>query len=195
MLTVDNLRGFSKIPDPNTHIYYKRHTIDGKRFYEVIDRLTEHREVMEAAMFEARYVTKREEESVPVGEPKFKAGDIVYIIPQPQVPPSRSFPSIGSSYEIDCKVLSYQLFKKAYVYEVITGNGQMLHSIAQKMLVISQDKYLYGGEEYKALKEDTELCPKGTVCSKLGDYYANEALGIGAVANGHQQLLPRLPRA
>lgn len=111
--------------------------------------------------------------------PKFNVGDIVYMTPHPNIPVSGYYPAIGSPLEIDCKVLSsdrdmrYQI----YVYRVITGNGTMLHSMPEILLVAARDKMTYI-PNCKVAKEDTELFPAGTPFRLEGEYMVNDLLGV-----------------
>lgn len=113
------------------------------------------------------------------GEPKFQAGEVVYLKPVPSKTPSSEFPSVGSDYEIDCKVISCKFSEQSnnLVYYLISGHGVQIRAI-QDHLVAAKEKHLYYPNGFFEAIQTTELFPSGTIFTRIGEYYSNDLLGV-----------------
>lgn len=110
-------------------------------------------------------------------EPLHKESDIVYLKPG-WTKPCEHYPSIGSSYEIDCKVLSHVTVKYVHYYTLVSGKGARIEDLDEVWLVKPDEKYKHLNSSFKILIEDTEIAAKDTVFLLSNGYYSNERLGI-----------------
>ncbi len=116
--------------------------------------------------------------------PRFSPGDIVYLLYNPNKDIGPATPVIGSSYEIDCKVLSIDPLtvkpttpNEDVTYQLMSGHGHRFKSTG-KYLIPAKEYALYTGGPTITTSVDTELCPKNTVFLRSGDYFCNELHGI-----------------
>lgn len=126
------------------------------------------------------------------GKPLFPDNAIVFARPSPHMRPSTDYPSIGSPFEIDLKVINSELieipnylsvdlngpkYRTSFVYRLISGEGRHLN-LEEQFLVSPKEKYMYLPSGYYTLLEDTELAPKGTPFVKQGDFISNDEIGV-----------------
>ena len=111
-------------------------------------------------------------------DPIYKIGTIVFLLPRSNsygpLNGNIEYPSIGSPYEIDCKITSVA---KDGLYKVITGNGILL-TVDHNQVTTFDKKHLFLPNSNVEVTEDTELFPAGTVFTKKNDYFVNESLEI-----------------
>ena len=113
---------------------------------------------------------------LPVKTPEYSPGDIVYIAYRPNKTPSPSWPCIDSPYEIDCKITSIHTGKVS-IYVLISGHGTVFEAKFSD-LIHPKNKPFYTQRDTKIAIEDTELFPKGTPLTLVGEYYCNEEIGV-----------------
>jgi hypothetical protein len=117
--------------------------------------------------------------------PRFKQGDIAFIISDTRYDVSENWPAMGSKYEIDIKIMDYYStgpnpiscdIRNNWYYNAITGKGHNISDIHEDLLLKAKDKGLLF--ENLTLTQDTEFAPIGTRFTKDSDYWKNESLGV-----------------
>jgi hypothetical protein len=112
-----------------------------------------------------------------MSEDNIKVGDIIFLKFNSKKMPSETWPCIGCSYEIDCKVIEVNGTPPTRYYKVITGMGIQL-SVDDKFAVLPKNKYVEGDTPSFIAIIDNELCPKDTVFYFNNHYACNDFYGI-----------------
>ena len=107
-----------------------------------------------------------------------KVNDIVFVKPTPLSRPDLTYPSIGSSFEIDCKIVEIvERPGKDTLIKLISGHGVYL-TVTGDNVVLPKDKPLYSTKRLAKSNIDTELFPKDTLFELNGDYFSSERYGV-----------------
>ena len=107
-----------------------------------------------------------------------KAGDIIYLKFNQNKTPAMSWPCLGSSFEIDCKVIEvHHQNTPDEAYKVISGHGNQL-TVLKKYAVHPKDKAKFSSAAAYISTIDTELFPKDTVFYVNDEYVCNDEHGV-----------------
>jgi len=109
--------------------------------------------------------------------PKFSVGEIVWIRYHASAE-RNGFPTVGSPFEIDCKIIrSFPDANGDAYYELISGRGEII-SISEAYLVNNKELFKLKYSYSLSLKENTFGLEKGEMFFVIDDWVVNEKLGI-----------------